>query len=244
MSQPLPAGPDGGADGRYAVGPHPGDAGVGAPVPLPAAQAAGGAGRRTARGDRTRSRILVAARTAFRGVGWHRARVEDVCREAGIGHGTYYAYFANKAAVLEALVREHAAALYGLAEAPWTSGDVRADVRTVIDGFVSASEADRDIRSLWFAAAPSEPDLAALVDEVRRQFVARIRTNLVGAVDAGVGRAELDVDVAATALAAMVEQTVQLYLGGIAVLDPSAGRLDRERVVDTLTDLWVAAVYR
>jgi AcrR family transcriptional regulator len=169
---------------------------------------------------------------AFRGVGWHRARVEDVCRVAGIGHGTYYAYFGNKAAVLEALVRHHAASLYELAEAPWTSGDVHADVRTVIAGFVELSETDSDIRAIWFSAAPSEPRLAGLVDEVRRQFVARVQSNLSAAVDAGLSRQGLDVDIAAMALAAMVEQTVTLADG-----------VDRVRLVDTLTDLWVAAVY-
>lgn len=211
---------------------------------VPVSGYVGDGGRRTARGDRTRARILAAARTAFRGVGWHRARVEDVCREAGIGHGTYYAYFANKASVLEALVREHAAALYRLAEAPWTSGDVRADVRSVIDGFVSLSETDWDIRAMWFSAAPSEPGLAELVGEVRRQFVARIRANLAAAVEADLARPGLDLEVAAIALAAMVEQTVLLCLGGPAVPTAAGEPVERSRVVDTLTDLWVVAVYR
>jgi AcrR family transcriptional regulator len=207
------------------------------PTPLPSSHEdvpGGGAvpSRRTPRGDRTRGRILDAARVAFHGVGWHRARVEDVCRVAGIGHGTYYAYFGNKAAVLEALVRSHASSLYELAEAPWTSGDVHADVRGVIDGFVALSESDSDIRAIWFSAAPSEPSLAGLVDEVRRQFVARVQHNLAVAAEAGVARPGLDIDVAAMALAAMVEQTVVLAMG-----------VDRDRLVDTLTDLWVAAVY-
>jgi AcrR family transcriptional regulator len=191
-------------------------------------------GRRTRRGDQTRSRILDASRTVFGGLGWHRARVEDVCRTAGVGHGTFYAYYANKVSVLEALVRQHAAALYQLAEEPWTSGDVRGDVGRVIAGFVELSEADRDIREIWAAAAPSEAIVAALVDEVRAQFVARVRDNLDTAVQAGVARQDIDVDLAAIALAAMVEHTV-------AIAGPSVGS---QRLVAALTDLWVCAVYR
>jgi AcrR family transcriptional regulator len=191
-------------------------------------------GRRTRRGDQTRARILDAARSSFRAVGWNRARVEDVCRTAGIGHGTFYAYYGNKVAVLEALVRQHAAALYLLAEEPWMSGDVRADVGRVIAGFVNLSDVDRDIREIWAAAAPSEPALASLVDEVRAQFVARVRENLSAAVDSGLARQEIDVDLAATALAAMVEHTV-------AVADP---QISTQRIVAGLTDLWVSAVYR
>lgn len=191
---------------------------------------------RLTRGERTRIKLLDAARVAFRGVPWNRARVEDVCRAAGVGHGTFYAYYANKEAVLEALVRRHADALYRLAEEPWTSGDVEKDVRQVIAGFVALSDEDRDIREVWFAAAPSAPALHALIGEVRRQFVARIRTALAAARDAGLARSDLDVAVAATALAAMVEQTVALAQQGEAATD--------ERLVDGLTDLWVHAVYR
>ena len=191
---------------------------------------------RSTRGERTRAKLLDAARVAFAGVPWSRARVEDVCRAAGVGHGTYYAYFGSKSDIVEALVRRHADALYHLADTDWTTGDVAADVRRVIAGFVALSEADRDIREVWFAAAPSEPALAALVEEVRAQFVARIGNALAAARDAGLARADLDVDVAATALAAMVEQTV-------AVTQQADG-LPTERLVDGLTDLWVHAVYR
>jgi AcrR family transcriptional regulator len=202
------------------------------PLSLPIAPVTG---RRTRRGDRTtRARILEAARVVFSGVGWHRARVEDVCRTAGIGHGTFYAYYANKVAVLEALVRQHADRLYQLAEQPWTSGDVRADVGGVIAGFVALMESDRDIQEIWVAAAPSEPAVAALVEEVRGQFVSRVRENLAAAADAGLTRPDVDIDIAATALAAMVEHTV-------AIVDPA---IAMQRVVAALTDLWVAAVYR
>jgi AcrR family transcriptional regulator len=217
-------------------------AGTGAASPLDAALLpavvpalpGGEGGPRRRRADRTRARLLDAARAVFGEVGWARARVEDVCRAAGVGHGTFYAYFPNKTAILEALVRRHAAALYALAEAPWTGGDVRADVRQVIAGFVDLSVNDRDIRATWAAAAGGEPGLAALFDEVRRQFVQRIRANLAAALAEGLARPELDVDVAATALAAMVEYAVLL----------APPEQSGERLVAGLTDLWVAAVYR
>jgi AcrR family transcriptional regulator len=193
---------------------------------------------RTARGERTRGRLLDAARVAFARTTWARARVEDVCREAQVGHGTFYAYFPNRTAILEALVRRHAEVMYGLVEAPWTSGDVRADVRAVIAGFTTLARDDADIRTLWAAAAAGEPPLADLEREVRGQFVRRIATNLEGAVEAGFAREGLDVEVAATALGLMVEQTV--LLGGTVAGPP----LDTGRLADALTDLWVHAVYR
>lgn len=194
---------------------------------------------RTRRGQATRARLLAAARQAFAEVGWARARVEDVCNIAGVGHGTFYQYFPNRTALLVALVSEHAARLNALAEGPWTSGEVAADVRQVIDGFVAVSEQDSDVRAAWAAAAVDEPQLAALFDEVRRQFVARVRANLAAAIADGRARPELDLDVAAAALTAMVEHSVALD----SVAAPG-GRLGRSRLVSGLTDLWVSAVYR
>ncbi len=188
---------------------------------------------RVSRGERTRQRLLDAAREAFAGVDWSRSRVEDVCRVAGVGHGTFYAYYANKSAVLEALVRRHAAALYALADSPWTDRDVPAAVLRVIAGFVDLALAERDVRETWYAAATSEPPLARLVDEVREQFVRRIAANLHAAVAAGTARDDLDVDLAALALALMVDHTVV-----------TATEVDRDRLVAVLADLWVHAVYR
>ncbi|MDX6274549.1 MAG: hypothetical protein QOJ92_1759 [Frankiales bacterium] len=194
---------------------------------------------RTRRGQATRERLLAAAREVFVEVGWARARVEDVCRVAGTGHGTFYQYFPNRTALLVALVAQHAGELNALAEAPWTSGDVKSDVHRVIDGFVAVSEQDRDVRVAWAAAAADEPALAALFGEVRRQFVARVHANLAAAVADGRARADLDLEVAAAGLTAMVEHSVALD----SAAEPSS-RLGRTRLVSGLTDLWVAAVYR
>ena len=196
---------------------------------------------RTARGRRTREALLEAGRRAFAGVEWSRTRVEDVCREAGVGHGTFYAYFPNKTAVLEALVVQHAPALHGLMDQPWASGpgsDPALDVRRVISGYVEVTLADRDVREAWAAARPSEPTLAALDHEVRRQFTARILSTLAGAAEGGLVRPGLDLEVTAVALAAMVEHTVDVaLLGGGAPAAPAG------RVVDGLTALWVGSVY-
>jgi AcrR family transcriptional regulator len=52
----------------------------------------------TLRVDGTRDRLLTAARSLFVGRGYHLTRPQDVARLAGLGHGTFYLYFANKQA--------------------------------------------------------------------------------------------------------------------------------------------------
>ena len=48
------------------------------------------------------------------GKGYHAARVDDVVTEAGVSHGTFYLYFANKEALVLALAERCAADLGGL----------------------------------------------------------------------------------------------------------------------------------
>jgi AcrR family transcriptional regulator len=58
------------------------------------------AGRR----DATRERLLAAARALFVARGYHLTRPQDITRLAGVGHGTFYLYFADKKACFLAFV--------------------------------------------------------------------------------------------------------------------------------------------
>ncbi len=48
--------------------------------------------------DTTRERLLTAARSLFVSDGYHLTRPQDIARLAGLGHGTFYLYFADKQA--------------------------------------------------------------------------------------------------------------------------------------------------
>ena len=50
--------------------------------------------------------ILSCAKKVFAERGYHAANVSHICAAAGIGRGTLYQYFANKQAVLTAILRE------------------------------------------------------------------------------------------------------------------------------------------
>jgi AcrR family transcriptional regulator len=60
----------------------------------------------TGRRDTTRERLLAAARTLFVARGYHLTRPQDITRLAGVGHGTFYLYFADKKACFLAFVAE------------------------------------------------------------------------------------------------------------------------------------------
>ncbi|KUJ83775.1 TetR/AcrR family transcriptional regulator [Microbulbifer flavimaris] len=61
---------------------------------------------KTARGERTRTRILKAAEETFGTLGYHRAGIADITRAAGVASGTFYTYFSSKEQTLRELVQE------------------------------------------------------------------------------------------------------------------------------------------
>jgi AcrR family transcriptional regulator len=183
----------------------------------------------------TRAKLLAAARRAFAELGYAKARVEDIVTRAGVGHGTFYAYFPNKQAALAALMREHAGALEELAGQPWRAGDVRASLAQVLGGLADLYDRDADMVALWTSAAAHDPELAKVLDEVRGQFIARVARNVERAQAQGVAR-PVDAFTAAVALAAMAEQT--LFLRAVR-REP----MERGLTVETLADLWYHALY-
>ena len=186
-------------------------------------------------GLETRAKLLVAARRAFAELGYAKARVEDVVNRAGVGHGTFYAYFPNKRAALVALIQENAAAMVELAAQPWRAGGVRAALVEVLGGLADLYDRDADLIALATEASVQDPELGAILDEVRRQFRNRVARNIERAQAQGVTR-PVDPYTAATALAAMAEQT--MFLRAVR-REP----LDRDLTVKTLAELWYHALY-
>jgi AcrR family transcriptional regulator len=60
----------------------------------------------SARGTRTRQRLLESAEAVFAEHGYHDASVVKITEAAGVGQGTFYLYFASKQDVFDELVRD------------------------------------------------------------------------------------------------------------------------------------------
>lgn len=61
---------------------------------------------KTARGKRTREKILHAAEECFGTLGYHQAGISDITRYAGVALGSFYSYFSGKEDAMRELVRE------------------------------------------------------------------------------------------------------------------------------------------
>jgi len=189
--------------------------------------------QRSARGRATEHRLVAAARAVFAEYGYAAARVEDVVREAGVSHGTFYTYFENKPAVLRALVEDSAERLLAVAAAPWEGSDLEDALRDVLGSILEVFADEDDVIRVWLEAAASEPGFATSLREVRANFAARVADDLAPAVE-GSGH---DPRVAAAALVGMVE-------GYATERYPGATVTEREEAVATLAALWAGALQR
>ncbi len=58
----------------------------------------------TARGERTRHKLLESAERIFAELGYHEASIVKITEAAGVGQGTFYLYFSSKKQVFEEVV--------------------------------------------------------------------------------------------------------------------------------------------
>lgn len=91
---------------------------------------------RRSRGLATRADLLAASAAAFGTLGYDGVRVDDIAKEAGVSHGTFYRYFPDKAAIFSEHVEAATDELVALLGAwPLALGEEAAWARAYYDAF-------------------------------------------------------------------------------------------------------------
>jgi AcrR family transcriptional regulator len=197
----------------------------------------------TERGRRMRARLLAAAREVFERDGFLEARVTDIAAAAGVAHGSFYTYFRSKTEVFRALVAGTMDELYASLGAGASGADPGDDrPRNAVErvdranrSFVAMYRENTALMALFEQVTTFDPEVRALRQAARERMVGRVRHSIEQLQDEGLVAADLDAEYSAHALVAMVNGLVHYWL----VL----GRdFDEERLVTTMTDLWVRSL--
>lgn len=105
------------------------------PAPVPAEATADDPARRS-RGLATRADLLAASAAAFGTLGYDGVRVDDIAKEAGVSHGTFYRYFTDKIAIFSEHVETVTDEIVALLdEWPLGRGEEAAWARAYYDAF-------------------------------------------------------------------------------------------------------------
>jgi AcrR family transcriptional regulator len=166
------------------------------------------------KGDRTRQIFMDAGRRVFVRDGYLNAEISEIAKEAGKSNGTFYIYFENKSALLDAMITE----FYTVINARFPEHD---------DQWYTASAAEDwalILKNMWDSFKAHAPmfhalSQASLVDEHFAKAYAEIRnrtrTDFINLLKTrqkiGVCRS-LNVEYAATALETMILYSMNEWL--------------------------------
>jgi AcrR family transcriptional regulator len=116
--------------------------------------------------ERNRQRILVAAAEVFTERGLD-ATLDDVARRAGVGVGTVYRRFPDKASLADALFDERIDALVEMAERAQDQPDAWAALASFLEHSAEMLASDRGLRQILMFAAQGHDRVACARDRMR-----------------------------------------------------------------------------
>jgi AcrR family transcriptional regulator len=193
-------------------------------------------------GSQLRERILDALHALLRERTFDELSVAEIITAAGVSRASFYFHFAGKQAVLAELVRRAVDAGHEAAQ-PWTqaTADPRETLRAGVDAgaelwltnaavlraIVESWASDPQLRDLWLAQMATFTDAAITRIEADRSTDPAVAARL----------ADVDVPALAASLTWTGERLYYLAASGVAPFD------NRAVLVDTLTHLWVSALY-
>jgi AcrR family transcriptional regulator len=190
--------------------------------------------RLTSRGEQTRRALLQAASRLFAENGYHNTSVPDIVRAAGVGHGTFYEYFASRRAILVDLTRQVSDVESRL---PRLRSQNLADrIRAEIFWYLSDHVEHLELAKVWHDAATIDPEIA----ETRRRERARRQARVRHGIETAGIRPDIDPEIAAAALTAMLEEFAQRWF--VEGEGPGRSAHDVVAASETLAALWLSAI--
>ncbi|MFF0492002.1 TetR/AcrR family transcriptional regulator [Nocardia sp. NPDC003482] len=188
----------------------------------------------TARGRKTRDALLDAARKVFEDVGFLDTRVELIAQEAGVSYGTFYRYFESK----EHVFGELSTRLFeDMHRREPTAADLSPAARLIAANrsYYQAYRRNARMMAIVEQVATFNEEFRRLRHEHRRQLIDRTARAIARWQREGLVRPELDPELAARAMSAMVDHSLYLWL----IQGEDA---DEAALLDTLDRMSVAAL--
>jgi AcrR family transcriptional regulator len=124
--------------------------------------------------ERNRQRILAAAADVFTERGLD-ATLDDVARHAGVGVGTVYRRFPDKASLADALFDERIDEIAGLAERAQAEPDAWAALVSFLEDSAGMLGTDRGLRQILMFAAQGHDRAACVRDRMRPAITSLVK---------------------------------------------------------------------
>lgn len=191
----------------------------------------------SARGTRTRKKLVDAARHVFERDGFLDARITDITHQAGVAAGSFYTYFKDKHDVFSAVMEQLSEEMLHPHIRPLADRD---DPVSVIEAanraYLAAYRRNASLMALMDEVAHVDEDFRQLRLRRAQAFARRNAHAIEQLQQRGLADPELDPQLAADALSAMVGRMAYFrYVQGY-------GDASTQALAKTLTRLWTNAL--
>jgi AcrR family transcriptional regulator len=190
----------------------------------------------TARGQRTRTKLIKSARALFEKNGYLDTSINDIARHARVAYGTFYTYFSSKEEIFAEVVTALVADFRAIAHTEPRSGDgPAARIARANRAYLMAYQANAAMMAVLEQAGTFSPRLAEIRRDARVFWVERAQRAIDSWQRQGLVKADIDPYYAATALGSMIDRSAYVWI----VLGE---RFELNTAVDQLTRLYCAAL--
>jgi AcrR family transcriptional regulator len=187
----------------------------------------------SAKGLRTRQRLLEGARRAFESKGSYvDTRISDIVKASGVAYGSFYTYFDSKEELFYELAVDVVNEMYVEGTSRYRGDNPLERIDASNRQFLKSYRAHAAMMTIIEQAAALYPEFRALRRRLRQGFVDRIAANFQRLSTAGRIDTSIDPEIAAHALVSMTDNFGYLWF----VLGET---FDEEQALATLTKLWV-----
>ncbi|MEV6659699.1 TetR/AcrR family transcriptional regulator [Nocardia fluminea] len=192
--------------------------------------------RRTKRGEQTRAALIAAAREVFERDGYLDARIADISKTAGAASGSFYTYFESKDDVFAALVEQvQQEMLHPHIRKRTGVTDPRDLIEAANREYLLTYKRNARLMAVFEEANLTNAEFRRIRLERAKEFAQRNAKMIRELQESGQASAELDPLVTALALSTMVSRMANLVF-------VQNQRIGFERLVTTLTQLWINAL--
>nr|WP_050949823.1 TetR/AcrR family transcriptional regulator [Gordonia effusa] len=200
----------------------------------------------TPRGERTRAALVAAARVVFERDGFGESRLIDITGEANCAAGSFYTYFASKEEVLRAVLADAQKDMLhpGEPHVEVDEDDPTEVIAAANRAYFEAYARNARLMVVFDQVAATDPQFRRLRRERTELFVRRNAKRIAELQARGLVDPELQPEMAASALSAMVSRMAYHYftLDDADLWDDVEQRPGLDGLVFTATRLWVNAI--
>jgi len=191
---------------------------------------------RSAKGRRTRARLLEAGKAVFERDGFLQARISDIAAEAQVSHGSFYHYFDSKESLFKEIAEQVEVRLVSMDDIAQGEDDGPIDrIRAANRSYLTAYRREARIMRVIEEVTRYNDDVRA-VRAKRDDYLAARQESAIARLQAeGVADKRIDRRYAANALGGMVARFAErMFVAGAGY--------DLETAVEQLTLLWANAL--